>query len=204
MNTELNRTYDFNGQVHTMSKEEFDAIERSGRCSRWGYGIDIPAVVSGVIGEMDKRPSPTQPGAFPIEAVIHTRRAARPITKIDEFFIRTNRSTCTITTLSSVLGLSVEVIRDYCRSEGLIRPYRMTSDRSDLRQLRKEYEALTAPKPDSTYKQMIPIGRAAFELNLSSAYITSMIALGKVHGSVKQKRVNMSSLEAHIATRRAA
>lgn len=206
MKDELNRTYDFNGKEHIVSREEFQAIEQSGKCSREKYmfgelqEVEKPKHVE---REMQKRPTPIPVGVRPVEAKLPRYDFGRDLTKTDIQFMREYRYRCTMHVLSTVLGLSVDKVRDFCRKDNLIRCVNVNELRVDIQQLRREYEAM-----DLVVNVPVPAGMVRFEdacaaitPRLHKSLLAFWVKSGAVAGNYRKKTVSLSSLLAHLATK---
>ena len=206
VNGKLTRTYDFNGEEHTISLEEFQAIEQSGKCSRDKYmfgevqEVEKPKHVE---REMQKRPTPIPVGVRPVEAQLPRYDFGRDLTKTDIKFMREYRYRCTMRVLSTVLGLSVDKVRTFCRKEQLIRCLNVDELRVDIQQLRREYERMDREVNVPPIVDLVTFDDAlsAIEPKVAPSLLCYWVILGKVRGNYRKKTVRMGSLLAHIATR---
>lgn len=206
MKDELNRTYDFNGKEHIVSREEFQAIEQSGKCSREKYmfgevqEVEKPKHVE---REMQKRPTPVPLGVRPVEAKLPRYDFGRDLTKTDIKFMREYRYRCTMHVLSTVLGLSVDKVRTFCRKEQLIRCLNVDELRVDIQQLRREYERMDREVNVPPIVDLVTFDEAlsAIEPKILLSTLRGWVKLGKVSGNYRKSTVRMGSLLAHIATR---
>ena len=114
--------YELNGEYHTITWEEVEDIERSGRSTWSQYASEPsqwPEPTAAFLPLCNARPGATIPGERPVPRTDVVWKF-RPLTTVEEAFTRQYRKKASIPMLAAVFHIAPKVIREHCRAKGYI------------------------------------------------------------------------------------